>query len=79
MSLIARALTSDSDEEIMYCLDTLKASSAGTGWLHESFNLNDATKFTRPWFAWTNGLFGQLILQLAQQRPHLIFKQTSQE
>jgi len=75
MSLIARALTSTSDEEIMYCLNTLKVSSAGTGWLHESYHKNDVLEFTRPWFAWVNGLYGQLIMQLAVERPHLIFKQ----
>ena len=79
MSLIARALTSDSDDEIVYCLQTLKASSAGTGWLHESFNKDNVTDYTRPWFAWVNGLYGQLILQLAVERPHLIFKQTATE
>ena len=75
MSLIARALTSTSDDEINYCLQTLKTSSAGTGWLHESFHKNSADDYTRPWFAWVNGLYGQLIMQLATERPHLIFKQ----
>ena len=75
MSLIIQAMTSNDDSEIRSCLEILKASSAGTGWLHESFNKNDVTRFTRPWFAWVNGLFGSLILQLAEERPYLIFKQ----
>ena len=75
MSVITRAMTSQDDAEIQLCLQTLKDSSAGTGWLHESFNKNNAASFTRPWFAWVNGLFGQLIIQLATERPHLIFKQ----
>ena len=69
-------MTSTSDDEIMYCLETLKVSSAGTGWLHESFDKDDVSAYTRPWFAWVNGLYGQLIMQLAQERPHLIFKKT---
>lgn len=37
MSIMIRALTSDSDEEILKCLSMLKTSSAGTGFMHESF------------------------------------------
>ena len=75
MSIVIRAMTSSDDDEIRLCLQMLKDSSAGTGWLHESFNRNSVTDFTRPWFAWVNGLFGSLILQLADERPYLIFKQ----
>jgi len=32
--------------------------------MHESFNKDDASNFTRPWFAWQNTLFGELILKL---------------
>ena len=72
MSIIMRAMTSTSDPEIAACLLALKRSSNGTGFLHEAFDSNDASHFTRPWFAWVNGLFGELILQLAAHRPHLL-------
>jgi hypothetical protein len=42
--------------------------------MHESFNKDDPTDFTRKWFAWANGLFGELLLQLVEQRPHLVLK-----
>lgn len=74
MSILMRALTSNSDDEIMSCLETLKATHAGTYFMHESFNMNNASDFTRPWFAWANSLFGELLLTLARERPHLIFK-----
>ena len=32
--------------------------------MHESFHKDDPTRFTRPWFAWANTLFGELILKL---------------
>jgi len=32
--------------------------------MHESFHKDDATNFTRAWFAWQNTLFGELIVKL---------------
>ena len=75
MSMVMFALTSESDAEISWALDAIKQSSAGTGLLHESFWINDVNQFTRPWFAWVNGLFGELVIKIAAERPHLIFKQ----
>lgn len=72
MSIVMRAITSDDDGEIAACLDMLVASSAGTGLLHESFDMNDAARFTRPWFAWVDGLFGELINRLIVTRPWLV-------
>ncbi|MFZ4108823.1 MAG: glycoside hydrolase family 125 protein, partial [Candidatus Planktophila sp.] len=72
ISLIIQASTSNNDEEILDCLRTLIKSSAGTGLLHESFNVDDATDYTRPWFAWCNSLFGGLIARLLNERPGLI-------
>jgi meiotically up-regulated gene 157 (Mug157) protein len=72
MSLIVRALSSQDDATILHCMGLLKATHAGTGFMHEAFDQDDPAKFTRPWFAWANGLFGELILQLAARRPHLL-------
>jgi meiotically up-regulated gene 157 (Mug157) protein len=73
LAIVMQAQTSNDDNEIMQCLDWLKASSAGTGFMHESFWKDNASQFTRPWFAWVNGQFGHLILTLVAERPHLIF------
>lgn len=43
------------------------------GFMHESFNKDNFGSYTRPWFAWANSLFGELILKTASERPHLIF------
>jgi meiotically up-regulated gene 157 (Mug157) protein len=72
MSLIVRALSAADDATILRCLRTLKATHAGTGFIHESFDQDDPAKFTRDWFAWANGLFGELVLKLAAHRPHLL-------
>jgi meiotically up-regulated gene 157 (Mug157) protein len=45
--------------------------------MHESFDCNDASRFTRPWFAWANSMFGELILQLHEQQPHLLRRRWS--
>lgn len=72
MAIIMRALTSTSDAEIAGCLATLKRTHAGTGFMHESFDKDDPKKFTRPWFAWANTLFGELILDVMQKHPQLL-------
>ncbi len=72
LSLIMRALTSDNDEEISSCLETILSTEAGTGFIHESFNEDDPNEFTRKWFAWANTLFGELILKLHKEKPHLL-------
>ncbi|MBR8535013.1 glycoside hydrolase family 125 protein [Carboxylicivirga sediminis] len=72
MGIILRAMTSTDDKEILHCLKMLKATHAGTGFMHESFHKDDASKYTRDWFAWANTLFGELIVKLYHERPHLL-------
>jgi meiotically up-regulated gene 157 (Mug157) protein len=72
MSIIMRAMTSTNDQEILAQLRFLKKTHANTGFMHESFDKDDATKFTRKWFAWANTLFGELMLKIERERPHLL-------
>ena len=72
LSIIMRALTSDDETEITACIRTLVRTHAGTGFMHESFDPNNPSIFTRPWFAWCNSLFGELIVTLSDQRPSLL-------
>jgi meiotically up-regulated gene 157 (Mug157) protein len=74
ISIILRALTSTDDHEIVMCLRWLRNTTAGTEFMHESFDENNPNKFTRPWFAWANTLFGELILKLAGTRPEILKK-----
>ena len=72
IGIAMRALTSLDDAEILHCLRMLVATDAGTGFMHEAFDKDDPTKFTRPWFAWANSLFGELVLKLVDERPSLL-------
>lgn len=72
MAIILRALSSDDDAVIAWSLKTLRATHAGTGFMHEAFDKDDPAKFTRKWFAWVNGLFGELVVKVADERPHLL-------
>lgn len=64
MSIMMKAFTATDDAEIKRCVEMLMTTDAGTGFMHESFNKDDATKYTRDWFAWQNTLFGELIIKL---------------
>lgn len=72
MSITMRALTSNSDVDINVCLTMLRETHANTGFMHESFHKDDASKFTRKWFAWANTLFGELVWKLYREKPHLL-------
>ena len=67
MSIMMKAFTSTDDKEIAECIKMVIDTDAETGFIHESFNKDDATDFTREWFAWQNTLFGELILKLVNE------------
>ncbi len=72
LSLIMRAMTSSDDKEIIQQLRFIKNTHANTGFMHESFDKDDAKQFTRKWFAWANTLFGEMVLKIEKERPHLL-------
>jgi len=72
MSLVMRGLTSTSDAEIKACITSLKATHAGTGFMHEGFHKDDPKKFTRSWFAWANTIFGEFVWKVYKEKPHLL-------
>ena len=72
ISITMRGLTSTDDDEIKKCLNMLQHSHAGTGFMHESFHKDDAAKYTRPWFAWANTLFGEFIWKVYREKPQLL-------
>ncbi len=64
IALCMQAMTSVDDDEAAEILNSLMATNAGTGFMHESFDPNDPAQFTRSWFAWANSLFGEFIHRL---------------
>jgi len=72
LGVIMQGLTATSNQELANCLDILRRTHAGTGFMHEGFHKDDPTKFTRSWFAWANTIFGELVLKTFNERPLLL-------
>ncbi|CDW98334.1 hypothetical protein [Sporisorium scitamineum] len=72
MSLTMQILTSTDAEEQLSALSLLRNSTAGMGLIHELINVDNATDFTRPWFGWANGLFGEAVRHIEQTNPQVL-------
>lgn len=51
------------EEQLKMILD----STSGTGVVHETVNAWNEKDWTRSWFGWANGLFGELIMRIAEE------------
>ena len=67
MSIMMKLFISKDDKEIAKYMTMLMHTDAGTGFMHESFDVNDSGHYTRPWFAWQNGLFAELVMKLIDE------------
>ena len=67
MSIMMKLFISKDDKEIAKYMTMLMHTDAGTGFMHESFDVNDSDHYTRPWFAWQNGLFAELVMKLIDE------------
>ncbi|KAJ7724361.1 Six-hairpin glycosidase-like protein [Mycena metata] len=70
MSQISAIFGTDDDDEI---LNRLYLIANNTGLIHESQSIYSFTDYTRSWFAWANSYFAEMLLDLAQRKPGLIF------
>jgi meiotically up-regulated gene 157 (Mug157) protein len=72
MASIMRIFTTSSTSEIETALKEILSSTDGLGLIHESVNTFDAGDWTRQWFSWANGLFGQCLLDLEGRVPGVL-------
>lgn len=72
MSIIMRGLTSTKETEIKACINAIKRTHGGTGFMHESFHKDDPKNFSRSWFAWVNTLFGEFLWKTYKEHPQLL-------
>jgi len=63
LAIATAGLTGDADEAAR-ALETLAATTAGTGLMHESFHVDAPGRFTRDWFGWANAMFCELALEV---------------
>lgn len=64
IALAAQGLTSTSDTEKQALLKMLSENDAGTNLMHESFDVDDPQRYTRPWFSWANAMYCEFVLSL---------------
>lgn len=62
LSLCMQGITSEDSEEIMSVFNMLINSDEGTGYMHESVDVDNPAKYSRPWFAWANSMFAYFVL-----------------
>ncbi|WP_152396619.1 glycoside hydrolase family 125 protein [Paenibacillus guangzhouensis] len=70
IALSIQGLTSQFESEKRDIVATLLRTDAGTGLMHESFNVNNANEYTREWFSWANMMFCELVLDVAGINMH---------
>ncbi|KAI0995280.1 Meiotically up-regulated 157 protein [Podosphaera aphanis] len=72
MASIIRILSTEDETEIITSLKEILGSTAGLGLIHESINSFDQHKWTRQWFSWANGLFGQCLIDLKERKVEIL-------
>lgn len=63
IGLALQGLTATDPAERKAILNMMADSDGGTGYMHEGVCADDPTVYTRPWFAWANSIFSELVLK----------------
>ena len=64
LSIAISGLTAQNRVEPLACLAMLESTDGGTGYMHESFDVQDPTVFTRAWFSWADMTYAALVLSV---------------
>ncbi|KAJ2808765.1 hypothetical protein H4R20_000656 [Coemansia guatemalensis] len=72
MAVAVRALTSNSRQEVRNAIVMLTESTGGLGLVHESVSVDDPAHYSRPWFAWCNGVVAELLVDSIRRFPGII-------
>lgn len=62
IALAMEGLTTSDKNEKERILNLLVECDGGTNLMHEGFDVNDPTKYTREWFSWANMMFCELLM-----------------
>ncbi|MBV8298293.1 MAG: glycoside hydrolase family 125 protein [Candidatus Eremiobacteraeota bacterium] len=71
IAMLMQGFTATTDQERKEVLSQLLASDPGDHLLHESFDPNDPTNFTRKDFGWPNALFSEYVMTEFEGVPAL--------
>jgi meiotically up-regulated gene 157 (Mug157) protein len=66
IALAVEGLTSESPERALELLHLIASTTAGTGHVHEGFDVDDESAYTRPWFSWADSMFCALAMSLVR-------------
>jgi len=62
IAMAMEGMTTDDKAEKERILNQLVATDAGTHLMHEGFDVDDPTQYTREWFSWANMMFCELVM-----------------
>lgn len=73
LAIIMQGLTDTDPAGKLLAARLVAANDAGTGAVHESFDVDDPRRFTRAWFGWGDALFSELVLELTGRPTSPLF------
>lgn len=68
ISLAIQGLTTEDVSVRMSLIELLDSTDAGTGYMHESFHVDDDEVYTRAWFSWADMTYLDLVLSTYEMR-----------
>ncbi|GMA32102.1 glycoside hydrolase family 125 protein [Litorihabitans aurantiacus] len=67
IAIAVEGLTTDDLDERRRLLRLILDTDGGTGHVHEGFDSDDPSRFSRPWFSWADSMFCELALDTAER------------